>query len=75
MTTKNVSKKAFVYGHVATICFHVILAILIIFSANKCSVFRLPQRKFLYVIGGLLLVVSLLAFVPIFQDWDKMVIE
>jgi hypothetical protein len=75
MATKTVSKDAYVWAHVGTIIFHLLLAIAVIAVAAKGNVFGLKQKTVLYVIGGILFVVSALSLVPILKDYERIIIE
>lgn len=76
MSEKNIDKDAYVWGHVATIIFHVILGLVIITYALKINSAELKNiRLVLLIAGGLLVVVSLLGLVPILKDYNKIIIE
>ena len=68
-TTKNVSKEAYVWGHFATIFFHLLIAILLIFNRRIFKDKNL--RKYLFYIGIILAIFSLLALVPIFNRYNQ----
>lgn len=77
MSEKNIDKDAYVWGHVATIIFHVILGLVIITYALKLNGSKELNhiRLVLLIAGGLLVVVSLLGLWPILKDYNKIIIE
>lgn len=63
---KSVSRSSYIWAHVATIIFHVILAILILVSTSQSkAAVSYTNYRVLMTCGVLLLVVSLLAIIPI----------
>ena len=77
MSEKNVDKDAYVWAHVGTIIFHVILGLIIVTYALKLKGSKELNhiRLVLLIVGGLLVVVSLLGLWPILKDYDKIIIE
>ena len=63
---KHMSRTKFIAGHVGVIVFHILLAAFIIFATWK------SYRIGLYVAGGLLMVISVWSFAPIFKrvEWQ-----
>ena len=75
MATKNVSKSTYVWAHVGTIIFHLLLAIGVWYSARYGNTFGIQQKTFLYALAGVLFIVSALSLVPILKDYDQILIE
>lgn len=75
MSVKTVNKSGYVWGHIATIMFHVILSLILLFFSYKKNYkkMHLVGRYVGFVLGA----VSLLALVPILitKEDDEIVIS
>ena len=69
MGTQEVSQKSFVWGHFGTILFHLIIATLLIYW-SKTEINHAKLKKYIFWIGVVLLIVSVLALIPIFSHYD-----
>lgn len=65
---KEVDRSAYVWGHVSVIIFHVILGVLLITSRYSDNIFRFKSKDVVFVIGILLVVISLLGLWPVLMD-------
>jgi len=74
MKTKTVSRSSYVWGHIAVILFHIaVSSVMISFYFRN----RWNQRDLeitAVTLGSIMLIMSLLAFVPILQVTEKIVI-
>ena len=75
MSEKEISKKSYVWGHIGTIIFHVLIASLLITLYFRDSIGSASRKTMVLILGSVLLLVSLLALAPILKDYDKIVIE
>lgn len=69
MGTQDISQSAFVWGHFATILFHSIIAFLLIWW-GKTEINHAKLKKYIFWIGVVLLVISLLSLIPIFSHYN-----
>lgn len=69
MGTQEVSRDSFVWGHFGTILFHLIIAILLIYW-SKIDINHAKLKKYIFYVGVVLFIVSILALVPIFSHYD-----
>ena len=72
---KEISKKSYVWGHIGTIIFHVLIAALLITLYFRDTIGRVNRKTMVLILGSILLIVSLLALAPILKDYDRIVIE
>ena len=63
MPVSTMKKSTFKNGHMLTILFHIILSICILIFAHPSF-----SPVYTYICGGVLFVVSVLAFVPIYNS-------
>lgn len=75
MADKEISKQSYVWGHIGTIFFHVVVASLLITLYFRESIGSASRKTMVLILGSVLLLVSLLALAPILKDYDKIVIE
>ena len=76
MTTKEIKKDSYVWGHVGVIIYHVVLASLLIISQFYYKLFGISSRILVLILAFILLITSLLALIPILKiDEDKIVIQ
>jgi uncharacterized membrane protein len=75
MKEKIISKKSYIWGHVATILFHIIIACVLISVYFMKSWSRKKVDIICVSLGSILLTVSLLSFIPILTNWEKIMIE
>lgn len=61
--SKPVSRKMFVWAHVLTIIFHLVIAALVIYAAYSGS----DNKTLLYTVGSILGAMSLLSLVPVLR--------
>ena len=70
VTVKQVSKDGFAWGHFGTILFHLLIAIALLYLS-----YRTPSeekvKRWLFWLGLILCVVSILAMIPIFMYYNK----
>ena len=64
---QTITKNTFVWSHLAVIFFHALIAGVLIYF-GKSEIDNIKLKKYLFWIGIVLLVISLLALVPIFSD-------
>jgi hypothetical protein len=64
---KKVSRDGYIWGHIATIIFHIIIASLLITLYFKKKWSRETIEIWCVTLGSILLVVSILSIVPIVQ--------
>ena len=75
MAQKEVSKSAYVWGHVGSIVFHVLIASLLIALYFRDHLGSASRKTMVLILGSLLLLMSLLALIPVLMDYDKIIIE
>jgi len=73
MTT--VSRSAYVWSHVGIIVFHILIAVLLLFSQYRGSVGGVSPRKLVIGSAVVLLIVSLLGLIPILQKKETITIS
>lgn len=69
MGTQEVSQESFVWGHFGTILFHLIIASLLIYW-GKIDINHAKLKRYIFWVGVILFVVSILALIPIFSHYD-----
>lgn len=74
---KKISRDAYVWGHFATILFHTFIAVFLIYL-SYAKVGKGPgsysmdtYRRILFITGVVLLIFSLGALMPVFQDYEE----
>ena len=75
MAEKEISKKSYVWGHIGTILFHVLIASFLIALYFRDHIGSASRKTMVLILGSVLLIVSLLALAPILKDYDKIIIE
>jgi hypothetical protein len=75
MEDKVISKSTYIWSHVAVIVFHISIGILLILAQKKVLFEEKSAEIAVYTIGGLLIVISLLAIVPIAKQYSTITIE
>ena len=73
--TKKISRSSYVWSHVAVIIFHILLAILLILTYFYDKLGKVESKTVVFVIGIVLLLMSLGSFVPILMDNKKIEID
>ena len=73
--TKEISKKSYVWSHVAVIIFHTLVGLALIMNYYRTTLLGFRSKSFLLYLGWFLVILSLLSLVPILKDYDKLVIE
>lgn len=70
---KEISMEAYQWGHFGTILFHLIIGSLIVYY-NYTEKSKLGRKVTLWA-AIVLIIVSLLALIPVFKDYDEIVIS
>jgi|AntAceMinimDraft_18_1070375.scaffolds.fasta_scaffold179567_2 predicted permease len=71
MTNKTVSKDIYIWAHFGVIMFHVIIGTILILISSYWN-FEIRKIKYICrVLGTILVIVSALAMVPIFNEYSK----
>lgn len=65
-TIKNVSKEGYAWGHFGVILFHLAIASYLIYASYKTV-----NKRWLFIIGVVLAIVSILSLIPIFMYYNK----
>ena len=71
MANLNLSKTTYIWSHIGVIIYHILTAILLILSPYY---FR-NKKIWVIVLSSILLIVSILSFVPILKEYNKIIIE
>lgn len=74
MTDKTVSRTDYVWGHIAIIIFHIVVASLLISIYFMEEWSRNTVNIICVTLGSIMLTMSLLAFVPILNIREKIII-
>ena len=72
---KEISKDMYVWAHVGTIMFHVLIGALLIAMYFKETLGAVSRKTMVLILGSILVVVSLLGLIPILTDYGKITIE
>ena len=76
MSSKHISTKSYLWGHVAVITFESIFYVLILYYAYKIyRAIKSNFAKYIMILTGILLVVTLLSLVPILKKYDEIIIN
>ena len=75
MADKKISKKTYVWAHVATIMFHVLVGALLITLYFKDSLGSVSRKTMVLILGSVLVVLSLMGLIPVLRDYDEIVIN
>jgi len=73
--TKKISKSVYVWSHIAVIIFHTLLGILLILTYFYSKLGKVDSKVIVFVIGIVLLLMSLGSLVPILMDNKRIEIE
>ena len=72
---KEITKRTYVWAHVGTIMFHVLIGALLIALYFKDSLGAASRKTMVLILGVILVVISLLALIPILQNYNKIIIS
>lgn len=73
--TKKITKKTYIWSHVAVILFHVLIGILLVLTYYRDKIGSFNSKTLVLVLGLILIFMSLGGLVPILKDYDQIVIE
>jgi len=71
MTNLDLSKNTYIWAHIGVILYHIITAVLLILSQYYFK----NRKTWVVILSSILLAVSILSFVPILKNYNKIIIS